>query len=47
MALQTYVLKVEVVEAIQSRYSIKKAIFAERLAYPLYEIGSTCGIVLE
>ena len=47
MALQSCVLKVEVVEAIQSRYSSKKAIFTERLDYPLYEIGSTCGIVLE
>ena len=47
MALQTYVLKVEVVEAIQSRYSGKKALFSKRLARPLYEIGSTGGIVLE
>ena len=47
MALQTYVLKVEVVEAIQSRHSSKRAIFTERLAYPLYEIGSTCGIIVE
>ena len=47
MALQTYVLKVEVVEAIQSRYSSKKAVFSKRVAHPFYEIGSAGGIVLE
>ena len=32
MALQTYVLKAEVLEAIQSRYSNKEVVFTERLA---------------